>query len=129
MPFYETIFETGSRAVAEYKNDKEATDAITAHHEKAVTGQPGGPTGHPAERVVKVLKYKEHPATLNENMTMSKDVLKKEVDTILKDCGEVINVLELAAKIRDIVNPHVNEMGVHESQYKMEAEKELELKL
>lgn len=129
MPFYEVIYETGSKSVAEYKDDETAISAVKAQHEKATTGQPGGPTGHPAERVVRVLAYDTHPGDLGEGMTMSKDVAKKELDAIMKDQGEVVNVMDLAARVRDLANPHVLDAGVHDSQYKMDEARELKLDL
>lgn len=129
MPFYEVIYETGSKSVAEYPDDEAAIAAVTAQHQKATTGQPGGPTGHPAERVVKVLAYDQHPGDYGQDMTMSKDVAKKALDEIMKGQGEVVNVMDLAARVRELANPHADDVGVHDSQYKMKEERELALDL
>lgn len=135
MPFYETIFETGSKSVAFYDDDEEALAAAQAHHERAKKGEPGRGkstprndldsdsqqhvTDYPAERIVKLLKYDKHPVDLTEDQTMSSDVARKEVDAMLKDKAGVVNIMELAAQVRDLASPLVDTPGVHESMYKM----------
>jgi hypothetical protein len=123
MPFYELVFETGSSAVATYADDDEMLSAVKAHHGRAMSGEVGGPTGHPAERVVEVQKYNEHPGTLNEGQVLSADVAKKELEAAMKgltDAG-TISVTELAAAVRDLSNPLVAEPDRHGSKFKMEA--------
>lgn len=61
MPFYEVIYETGAYSVAEYADEKEALGALKSHHTRATNGEVGGPPGHPAERIVKVFVYDQHP--------------------------------------------------------------------
>lgn len=136
MPYYETIFETGSKSIAFYENDEEAMTAAKAHHERAKTGEPGrgastprtdlgaDPQQHvadyPAERVVKLLKYDEHPADLMADQTMSADVAKSEINDALKKSTEngVVNLMQLAAEIRELANPVVADPGRHDSMYK-----------
>jgi len=125
--FAELIFETGSKSVGEYKDEEEVLAAVKAHHERARGGDAGGPTGHPAERVVRVELYDQHPGDLNELQTMSTDVAKKELEAAMKDLDEggAISVTELAARIRNLSSPLVDEPGRHDSAYRMEAKKVL----
>lgn len=143
MPFYEVITEPGNRSVMFAESDEEALSGLENHHERAIKGEPGRGKStprtdlepgapqvmdYPAERVKRVLVYDRHPADYNEDMTMSSEVLKKELDGLLK--GEkVVNVMEFAAKIRDLTNPIFNEdeIGRHDSQYRMKESKELKL--
>lgn len=143
MQYYEVITEPGSRSVMSAESDEEALSALKNHHERAMKGEAGRGKStprsdlgdnapqvmdYPAERITRVLVYDRHPADYNEDMTMSAEVLKKELDGLLK--GEkVVNVMEFAAKVRDLTNPLYNydEIGRHDSQYKMEEVKELKL--
>lgn len=142
MPFYEMIFETGSKSVIEAESDEAALSAAKAHHERAIKGEPGRGSSteradlapddqrfvadYPAERVVKLIKYDQHPASLFEDQTMSADVAKSELNAILKKMGSVVNLMELAAEVRELANPLVNDAGKQDSMYKMEG-KELTL--
>jgi len=130
MPFYEIIFETGAHSVAFYEDDNEAKQAVQAAHERAVSGgrsMSDGNESGPAERVTKVLVYDEHPATLNEEQTLSADVAEKMVKDAVKRSSEdgVISVPVLAAAVRDFTNPMVEESGPHDSNFKMKEAKEL----
>lgn len=137
MPFYEFIFETGSKSVAEFDDDETAKAAAVAHHERAIKGEPGRgasaarndlgnePQRHvadyPAERVVELLKYDVHPADLMADQTMSADVAKSELNDALKATTHdgVVNLMELAAAVREMANPLVTDPGRHDSMYKM----------
>lgn len=143
MPFYEVVTEPGNRSVMSAESDEEALGALKNQHERALKGESGRGKStprhdlepdapqvmdYPAERVKRVFVYEKHPADYNEDMTMSSEVLRKELDSLLK--GEkVVNVMEFAAKIRDLVNPIHNEedIGRHDSQYRMKEDKELKL--
>lgn len=142
MPFYEIVYETGSKSVIQADDDKQAMSGIKAHHQRAIAGEPGRGQSttrsdlegnapqvldYPAERVVKVFKYDTHPADLTADQTMSKDVVKSELDALLKSKSDVVNLMELAADIRDLANPIIADAGRHESMYKMEASSELPL--
>lgn len=110
MPFYEITFETGRSAVASYENDDEAKKAIGEQHRRAVSGEPGGPIGAPAERVVAVRKYSEHPNEYNPAQTMSADVLSKELAALVdaaKDENGVVSVDRLAVDVRGLSHPMV----------------------
>lgn len=143
MPFYEIIYETGSKSVAEYESDDEAFRAIKEHHERAKKGEPGRGMStprhdlepgaaqvmdYPAERVSKVLVYDVHPASLNEDQTMSADVAKKELEGVIKGAtkNSVVNLMEVSGAIRDLSYPLVADVGTQDSMYKMEAARELE---
>jgi hypothetical protein len=132
MPHYETIFEDGSYSIASYKNDEEALQAITAHHERATKGEPAllsDPEGRvKATRIVKVLKYDEPPGDLLEAQVLPEDQVKKELETAISDSTKdgVTDLRELAARIRDLSNPLVVSEP-HESNYKAKETEELSL--
>ncbi len=119
MPFFEVVYETGASSVAEYDDENEAISAVKAHHERAIKGEAGGPTGHSAERVVKVLMYKTHPNEFNP----SGNVTAAEVQKL--EIGDTVNVEELAAEIRNLANPFDDEAGPHDSKFKAPSIKEL----
>jgi hypothetical protein len=121
MPFYEVIFETGTRSVAQYADDEEMLGAVGAQHSRATSGQSGGPPGHPAERVTKVEKYETHPNDLNLDQVMSADVMKAELDQAVQDSSEEgsVSVPAMVIAVRGLTSPLVDEPGPQESQYKM----------
>jgi hypothetical protein len=125
--YYEVIFEDGSHSIAGYESDEMAVAAISAAHERAIAGGrsmesvDGSP---PAVRVVKVLKYEEHPATLNESQTLPVEVLKESFAAVIKGEKEV-NVHDVANAMREASSP-VAVSEPHESNYYMEEEGELE---
>ena len=108
MSYYEIIYETGAHSVVSGDSDKEVLKGIKAHHDRAVNGEPGGPAGQPAERVKAVLKYDRHPGDYGSEGTVSKEVLKSELDALSKGLADengVVSVEELAAAVRDLSNP------------------------
>jgi hypothetical protein len=126
--FVETIYETGNRSVAFYKDEAEARSAIEAHHERAKNGEPGGPYGGVAERVKKVLIYDEHPGTLNESGLLPVEEVKSALSAAIDalSMGGQISNTQLAAAVRNLSDPHVDEMpSKQESMYKMQEKGEL----
>lgn len=124
---YEIIFEDGSNSVAGYESDEEALEAITAAHVRAVAGGrslESEPNSPPASRVVKVLKYEEHPGSLYEDQVLPVEVLREVFDAAVGD-SETVSVPEVAAAIRNATNPQ-QDSEPHESNFKMEEEGELE---
>lgn len=128
MPFYEIVYEPGTKSVAFYEDDEEATNALTAHHSKALSGEPATPQSETrsdlgatlgavgtwaAERVSRVYVYPEHPASF-----------EPPIDT---SSLEGKSPQEMITSIRDQANPVEPNSSAHESQYKMEAERELDL--
>lgn len=126
MPYYEIIYETGTHSIAFYEDDDEANAALSAHHERALSGQVGGPTGHAAERIVKALVYDVHPDEFNYSQTLSGEEVVGQVTAAISKIGVggQVSVPELAAEIRNITNPMV-ESGPHESNFKMPESREL----
>lgn len=129
MPFYETIFETGTKTVAEYANDDEAANALSVQHGRAKAGLPGGPTGHPAERVKRVLVYEDHPGSYGENYMVSTDVAESILRDALKSVKNSSGVVSLPAVTQAILLSQeaiVNDTEPHDSVYKMEESRELD---
>ena len=132
MPYYEIVYETGAHGVAFYEDDEERDAALAGHHTKALSGERGGPSGHPAERINKVLDYGDtHPGTLNEDQTLSADVAKKELDAALKaatDENGVVSITDLTAAIRDTTRPleDRNAGSPHDSIFKAKEQGEVD---
>jgi hypothetical protein len=126
VQFAEVIYETGSHSVMSYESEDELKRALKAHHDRAVNGAPGGPTGHPAERVKSVLLYDRHPADFNPAMSMSKDVMDKEVSQALElhanDQEGAVGIEQAAAQIRRLADPldhQAIEESPHNSMFRM----------
>lgn len=127
MPFAEVIYETGSKSVISIDSEEEALAGLEEHQRRAKNGEAGGPTGHAAERIKSVLVYDEHPADLNASGLMPVEEVKTEMLAALEESsmGGQVSVMELAAKLRSLTDPHVPNAGRHESQYKAKAAREL----
>lgn len=125
--YYEIIYETGAHSVAQYDSDEEAVSAVKAQQDRAMTGQVGGPSGHPAERIVAVLKYNRHPVELGESQAVAATDLTAQFTEIVKKAsvGDMVSVPEVAAAVRNLTSPTV-ESGPHESNFKMESVGELD---
>ncbi len=132
MAFYEVLFETGSSSIASYATDEEALSANQVHHDRARNGMPGGPDTHIAERVVGILKYDKHPATLGEDQAFSADVALKTTTELIKqytDENGVVSKTELAAAILRTSDAGIplDERRSGESIYKMKEKGSLDL--
>lgn len=146
MPFYEVIFETGNHSIAQYESDEEAQDALKAHHERATQGKLGTPqstprndltdadltlagqTQWPAERIVRVLKYDNHPADWGVGQSFATGDLSSHTQALINalDKDGTVSIPALAAQIRDMTNPQAaGRENPHDSSYKMDASGEL----
>jgi hypothetical protein len=123
MPYYEIVFETGTRSVAQYADDEEMLAAVGAQHNRATSGQSGGPPGHPAERISRVEKYESHPNDLNPDQVMSADVMKAELDQAVQDSSEEgsVSVPAMVVAVRGLTSPLKDEPGPQDSMFKMES--------
>lgn len=120
MGYAEIVFETGARSLMQYDNESEVADFVKTHTERAMAGEPGGPTGHPAERVARVYYYDSHPS--EEDKAVSADALKSLVDGMAHD--GVLNVDQLRAAIRDEASPtYPVSQGRFASNYKAQESK------
>lgn len=128
MPFYELIFETGAKSVAMYEDDAEALRATQAHHLRAVNGETAlasasgsdPQSDRPAERIVKVLKYDQHPGDFMESQALSATDVTKAVTAAIKDAqvGDLVSVPEVAAAVRELTSPVVADAGRQDSMFK-----------
>lgn len=127
--FVEIIYETGAKSVAFYESDEEMMEGLEAHHTRAKNGEAGrdGDNAHPAERIKEVQVYNKHPQDLNEDQTMSADVMAKEVQEAIKRLSQAgsVSITEVAAAVRDLSSPVVPLEGSkpHDSMFKMKAER------
>lgn len=119
MPFYEIITEPGTSMIANYENDEEAIGAIKAHHNRAINGDVGGPTGHPAERIVKVLKYDVHPGDYGEEGVIPVDQVAPLMESYTEN--GLLNVDKFSAALKNQVSPLVNDKNAsrHDSRFVM----------
>lgn len=126
MKHAEVIFETGSKSVVSYSNEDELKSFIAEQHRRAIMGEVGGPTGHPAERITKVLLYDQHPANYLAGGRVDAKALSELVKGMTED--GTVDAQQLTQALRDEVSPvYPNAQGRHESQYKMPETSELDL--
>lgn len=132
MAWYEIIYETGRTSVAFYDDDDEANRAVGEQHRRAVAGEPGGPLGVPAERVKAVFVYDKHPNEYNPDQTMTADVAKKELASLVdssQDENGVVAIDQLALGVAGLSHPMVVSKKPFESNFKMKEARTLTLKL
>lgn len=131
MPFYEVAYETGRTSIMNCESDEEAMSGLMEQHRRAIAGEPGGPTGAPAERVARVFVYDKHPNDFNVEQTMSADVLEKELSALvekMKDENGVVSVDLLAMEVRALSHPMIDEReSGHSSIFKMKEDRELDM--
>ena len=125
--YVEVIYETGAKSVAQYDSEEEARSALEGQHNRAVSGEPGGPYQGPAERIKKVLMYDEHPASLNESGLVNAEEAKAKINELIDAMamGGEVSVMQLAAQVRELSNPHAPVETPFDSQYKMQETGEL----
>lgn len=128
MPFYEVVYETGSHSVVE-GDEKDVLRGIKEHHRRALNGEIGGPTGHPAERVKRIFVYDRHPADFLSAGSVSVEEAESRVKDAIKRAAEsgVVGLAALQRELDQMVSPmhRRDEAGPHESWYKMKETKEL----
>jgi hypothetical protein len=124
----EVIFETGSKSVVHYDDEQELRDFVNEHTNRAVSGERGGPTGHAAERISKVLLYDEHPGNYASHGLLYSAAVESLVKGLTDDDKKTINVWDLIAALRREVNAtNIGEVGPHDSLFKMQHTGELAL--
>lgn len=130
MPYYEVIYETGSKSIVNAPDEEALSRGLTEQQNRAKNGMPGGPTGHPAERVARVLEYDRHPADYGQDQSFSKEVALKTVsdliDKVANDDG-VVAKYDLTNAIHETSSAVVllEDQTVHSSAYKMKEKREL----
>lgn len=128
MAYYEIVYESGEVSVASYESDEEASRAILEQHNRAKSGLKNGPQEAPASRIVHVWVYPTHPGSLYEAGGMASDEVKSAVADLLKG-KDVVDPAALALQLQSITHPMIPDAGVHDTRFKMEADRELELEL
>lgn len=130
--FLEVVYETGRMSVMEVDSEEEGMEGLRVHHERAKTGQPGGPLGQPAERIAAVYVYDEHPNSYNDDQTLSAEVAEKTIADIIKstkDKNGVVNIDQLAQHVRSVTHPMNNATDIEGfgSRYKAKERKTLDI--
>jgi hypothetical protein len=110
--YAEVIYEPGSKSLVSYEDEGELKAALKEHHNRARSGELGGPAGGPAERVSKVILYNEHPG---------EDRTKVDPDTLQMLASNVKSGEQLVSAIREELSPvYPQDQGRHNSMYKMD---------
>jgi hypothetical protein len=124
MPVYEIIWESGEHSLANYADDDEMTLAVLAQHDRAKNGEKGGPAGAVATRAVKVFKYATDPGEISDSLSADevKAQLSEAVDALADENG-VTYLPDLVGIVANVRSATV-QSAPHDSNYKMEAEKE-----
>lgn len=127
LEHYEVIYEDGSHSIA-YGTQEDIVNAVKEQHRRAVNGEPGGPAGHPAARVVRVLKYgQDHPGEFNPAGIT--DV--KSIEAVAKEVAVqgLVSINEFVAALHEKLVYSMVSSAAHESNYRMEETEELEASL
>jgi len=145
LPYYEIIYEPGTISVAQYESDEEALSALKAHNERAKTGMPATPQSTartdlapgdvatvgtwPAERIKRVLVYDQHPGDYAIGDLVDAEALKASVTEAIDASGMQgsVHAPTVALAVVDAANPLKDRESVHDSQYKMQEGRELDL--
>jgi hypothetical protein len=143
----EVIYETGAKSVVAYDDEAELQSFVAEHTERALTGKPGaaqdytertdiepelarqahGVSLRPAERISKVLLYDRHPLDYAQSGYLYASTVDKLIVGLKAD-NNTINVWELIAALRREINAtHTQEVGPHDSHYKVQQVGELDL--
>lgn len=121
MHHYEVIFEDGDHSILAAEDDAEVLRFAKEQHQRAKSGLPGGPAGHRATRVAKILKYDAHPVDLTPD-GYSVDELASNLKAVADDNGVVsTHQLQALAKRPALVNS-----GPHESNFQAKESGELD---
>jgi hypothetical protein len=125
MKHWEVIYETGAHSVVCPENEEDAKAALREQHRRAVSGERGGPTGHAAERIKRVLVYDDHPADVPQSVSSDEALARtKDLVKALADDNGVVDLQQLANELE--IRPLVAS-SAHESNYYMGEVDELDL--
>lgn len=110
IPYAEVIYEPGSKSLMCIEDEDELKAALLDHHNRARSGDVGGPAGGPAERVHKVILYNDHPG---------EDRTDIPADTLSTLASNVKSSDQLVSAIREELSPvYPQDQGRHNSMYK-----------
>lgn len=122
--YAEIVFETGSKSVTQVDDLDELKAFAQEHHRRAVNGEAGGPTGHNAERIKKVLLYENHPGDDTNSDQLDAQTVSDLISGMAGNKGKV-SMSQLVAALRDEASPvYTLDQGRHASQFKADAVKE-----
>lgn len=122
--FAEVIYETGSKSVVSVDNLEQFKAGLKIQHDRAKAGEVGGPTGHSAERIKRVLIYDDHPG---QTLAVRADDVNALVDGMKKADG-TLDENQLIAALRDEASPvFTQKQGRHDSDYRIKESDEMDL--
>lgn len=125
--FAEVIYETGSKSVVSYEDVNTLELGLREHNRRAIAGEPGGPGGHAAERIKRVLLYDEHPGEYNSSGMVN---AQSAIDMIgSKAIGGQVSIWEAIAALRMLASPLAarDQVGPHDSMYLAEPTSEFSM--
>ena len=125
MPFYEVIFEAGDHSVVQADSEEEILGAVKEQHQRAKSGLPGGPAGHRADRIVKVLEYDEHPGDDKHVTDLDEKQTKARLAEVMAEV-DMSDPRSLELVKEKLVPPVVLDTPVHESNYAYAEQRELD---
>ena len=116
MPFWEVIYETGNMSVISVDDEKAAKAGLAEQHRRARDGEVGGPTGHPAERIKRVLVYDTHPGEDQTGLHKDEALARaKELINALADENGVVDARAVADAFVPV--PLDGSAGPHDSKH------------
>jgi hypothetical protein len=122
MQHAEVIYETGAHSVVSVDSLDELKAGLAEHHRRATTGEDGGPAGHTAERIKRVILYDYHPADFNVGGKLDAASVHELLEGMTGSEG-MVDADQLNAAVRDETSPiYPVTQGRHESIYKMDGE-------
>src|SRR6266404_1977574 len=127
----EVIYETGSHAVVSYEDLQDLKNSLAEQQRRAISGEPGGPTGHPAERIKQVLLYTDHPGDYMYGGLVTVDKLKSDLPAMIDHVavGDQVSVWEVISQLRQYMGAiiPVRDASPHDSIFKMQEDGTLDL--
>ncbi|SRR6266496_303162 len=142
----EIIFETGWNSIVSYEDEEELIGALKEHHRRAMAGEPGSPQDtqyrgdvensearenvirtRPAERIVRVLLYDDHPGNVDPYNKQVKAATLTELISGMTGEDGTVDAEQLIRAMRDEVSPvYPLDQGRQESIYKGKEVSELD---
>lgn len=115
--YAEVIYETGAKSIVSFDDLDELKASLVEQQRRATSGEPGGPDGHNAERVKRVLLYEDHPGDFIQSGMVDVSDAVDAVKSVAQ--GDQVSVWEVQSALRNQISPLVprDQAGAHDSMY------------